>query len=110
MLLRFACFFPRRGGPALAAGLGAGFSRRRAGVLWRGWMDFVPALVGGPATEKSTKRFSRSRPVTWSVIGVGAGLVFAPILTAVAGIGSAMAELSLEVERRSPGPDEELDG
>lgn len=74
--------------------------------------DTVKQILSDPTVERVTIRSKSGKellaiPVTWSVIGVGAGLVFAPVLTAVAGIGSAAAELTLEVQRRE---NPEVDG
>ena len=68
-------------------------------------VDIVKQILSDPTVERVTIRSKAGKelltiPVTWSVIGLGAGVVFAPFVTAVAGLGSAMAELTLEVERR----------
>ncbi|MDO5676458.1 MAG: DUF4342 domain-containing protein [Propionibacteriaceae bacterium] len=67
--------------------------------------DTVKQILSDPTVERVTIQSKEGKellaiPVTWGIIGFGAGVILAPILTAVAGIGGAMAELTLEVERR----------
>lgn len=73
-------------------------------------VDTVKQVLTDPSVQRITIRSKGGRellkiPVTWSVIGFGAGVLMAPILTAVAGLASAMAEFTLEVER-GEGPED----
>lgn len=70
-------------------------------------VDTVKTVLMDPSVERITVRSKDDQellrvPVVWGAAGFGAALILAPILTAVAGIGGAVAEVRLEVERRSP--------
>ncbi len=70
-------------------------------------VDAVKEIFDDPDAKRVTIRNKEGKellaiPLTWGFLGAAAGVVLAPVLTAVAAIGGAVAELQLDVERVDP--------